>query len=103
MKLSRLLNFLMTLILLITVTSCDRLPAFKTTIRKCCPHDMILGPRYTCVKVPDEYSSSDQKLKFVSDKFWSTFCEEDKCSDLRFKTVRFDGCPVAQVVLISAI
>ena len=70
-------------------------PAFKTTIRKCCPADQMLDDRYICVKVPDNLSANETS-GYVRKVFWNEFCLNNKCSDLRFKTVGFKGCPAKQ-------
>ena len=79
----------------VKVTTSERAPAFKTTIRKCCPHDQVLSSRYGCVKVPDRFSATE-KTGFVRNFFWEKFCGDNKCSDLRLKTVSFGGCPQPQ-------
>jgi hypothetical protein len=83
---------LLVVVFFIETSLADRIPSFKTTIRKCCPPDHILDERYLCVKLPDELSKSD-KYNFLRQTFWEAFCRDEKCRDLRFKTVGFSGCP----------
>ncbi len=71
--------------------------AFKTTIRKCCPIDQILDDRYKCVNVTADLSANETS-PYVRSIFWDAICLNDKCNDLRFKTVNFKGCPVVQRV-----
>ena len=87
-------------VVVISDATSERAPAFKTTIRKCCPHDQVLSSRYGCVKVPDRFSETE-KSGFVRNFFWEKFCGDNKCSDLRLKTVNFGGCPQPQRIELA--